>query len=58
MAANPIISPEEELAVEKKTLKVCEPKAKPRPRGPKQPVRDLLFEIFEGHEEFLGLTPD
>jgi len=53
--AAPCIAPEVEIPVEKKPLiRVSEPK----PAGPKQRVRDLLVAIFEGHEEFLGWTPD
>ncbi|MFZ0954507.1 MAG: hypothetical protein WAN17_19710 [Candidatus Sulfotelmatobacter sp.] len=58
MAASPIIAPEEELELEKKDLKVCETKSKPKPAGQKRPDRSLLQKIFEGHEEFLGYTPD
>jgi hypothetical protein len=28
------------------------------PRTPKQRLRKLLCEIFEGHEQYLGVTPD
>jgi hypothetical protein len=41
-------------SVEKKATPVNEPK----PVGVKQRVQDLLVAIFEGHEEFLGWTPD
>ncbi|MFZ0308594.1 MAG: hypothetical protein WCA76_04765 [Candidatus Sulfotelmatobacter sp.] len=55
MVTAPTLAPEEEeLAVEKRTVKLSEPK----PPARKQPSRNLLSEIFEGHEEFLGLTPD
>jgi hypothetical protein len=57
MVTAPTIAPqeeEEELAIEKKTVRLPEPK----PLAQKQPSRSLLSEIFEGHEEFLGLTPD
>jgi hypothetical protein len=56
MAACPTIAPEEEIAVEKKIRKVYVPT--PKPVSPKQGVKGLLFEIFEGHEDFLGWTPD
>ncbi len=56
MAASPVITPEEELAEEKKTVKASAPK--PKPVRPKQARQTLLEEIFEGHEEFLGYTPD
>ena len=52
--AAPCIAPQLEPPVEKKTLQASEPK----PIAPKQPARDLLAEIFEGHEDFLGWAPD
>ena len=52
--ASTIIAPEVESPVEKRPERVDEPK----PVGWKQWVRDLLVAIFEGHEEFLGWTPD
>ena len=52
--AAPCIAPLVEDPIETKTPEVRESK----PVGPKQPDRSLLAEIFEGHEEFLGLTPD
>jgi hypothetical protein len=54
--AAPCIAPQIKPRIEEKTqtLPVCEPK----PIAPKHPFRDLLVEIFEGHEEFLGWTPD
>ncbi|MGB8770071.1 MAG: hypothetical protein WCC92_10670 [Candidatus Korobacteraceae bacterium] len=48
------IAPQVEVPVKKKPVRLDEPK----PIGWKQRVRDLLIEIFKGHEEFLGLTPD
>ena len=48
------IAPQEEVAVEKKTNKVCESK----PMAPKPQAQNLVAKIFEGHEEFLGWTPD
>jgi hypothetical protein len=48
------IAPPVEHPVEKKTMQVSEPE----PASPKQPVGGLLVEIFRGHEEFLGWTPD
>lgn len=48
------IAPEVESPVEKKPAQVDEPK----PIGWKQRIRNLLIAIFEGHEEFLGWTPD
>ncbi|MGO9518374.1 MAG: hypothetical protein ACLPND_15145 [Candidatus Korobacteraceae bacterium] len=52
--AAPCIAPPVEMRIEKKTVRVSELK----PEGLKQRVRDLLVAIFEGHEEFLGWTPD
>ena len=52
--AAPCIAPQVEPPVEKETFEVCETK----PAAPKQPPRGILSEIFEGHEDFLGLTPD
>jgi hypothetical protein len=43
-----------EPSIEVKTPAVRESK----PASPKKTGRNLLAEIFEGHEEFLGLTPD
>jgi hypothetical protein len=59
MAASPIIAPkEEEIVLEEKTRKTSEPELKPKPVNPKQRVQDMVFEIFKGHEDFLGWTPD
>ncbi len=60
------IAPPEELQIEEKPVWVNEPRLEPRsepepepgPLGWKQHVRALLVAIFEGHEEFLGYTPD
>jgi len=52
--AAPCIAPQVKPPVEKGTLQACETK----PAAPKQPPRGILSEIFEGHEDFLGLTPD
>ncbi len=35
-----------------------EPAFEPTPIGLEQRLRNLLVAIFEGHEEFLGWTPD
>ena len=43
-----------EVPVEGKTIQVSDME----PAGLKQWVRDLLFALFEGHEELLGWTPD
>ncbi len=56
MAASPIIAPEEELASEKISVEVK--LSDPKLVAPIAPVRNLLEEIFAGHEEFLGWTPD
>jgi hypothetical protein len=45
---------EAEIPVEDKALQVKEP----GPAGGKRHVRDLLVAIFQGHEEYLGWTPD
>jgi hypothetical protein len=55
MTISPVLDPEVETEVEKGTIKVSEPKI-PNPLRPKQ--RTLLEEIFEGHQDFLGYTPD
>jgi hypothetical protein len=52
--AAPSIAPQVKFPLEKKTLSVWEP----NPPDLKQRVRNLLLEIFDGHEEFLGWTPD
>ncbi|MGA7557615.1 MAG: hypothetical protein WCF61_13520 [Terriglobales bacterium] len=52
--AAPSIAPQVEPPVVEKTTQVSQPKA----ANPNEPVRDLLAEIFKGHEEFLGWTPD
>lgn len=52
--AAPCIAPQLEPPVEEKTLQAGEPKPVP----PKQPARGIVSEIFEGHEDFLGWTPD
>jgi hypothetical protein len=54
LMATPSIAQEVKLPVEKKTMQVWEPK----PLSLKQQVQNLLVEIFGGHEEFLGWTPD
>lgn len=52
--ATTLVAPEVEAPVEKEPMRVSEPK----PLTLKQRVRNLLVTIFEGHEEFLGWTPD
>jgi hypothetical protein len=52
--AAPSIAPQVEFPVEEKIVRTYEP----TPIVPKPPVRNLLSEIFEGHEEFLGWAPD
>jgi hypothetical protein len=54
MPASLEVAPQVEPYSQDETLKLREPK----PVAPKRQVRSLLHEIFEGHEEFLGLTPD
>ena len=62
MAASPRLAPQAEPSIEKRTLKLCEPKRNPKTRPTTQArkprVRDLVAEIFEGYEEFLGCTPN
>jgi hypothetical protein len=54
MSANAVLDPPEELIAEEKSPQIYEPKLKPvAPRK-----LSLLEEIFKGHQEFLGLTPD
>ena len=52
--ATTCIAPEVERPVEKASVRIDGPK----PVGWKQRIRELLIAIFEGHEEFLGWTPD
>ncbi len=56
MTTDTVIAPEEELTSKTKALKVREPKVNPVVK--KQPDGDFLVEIFAGHEDFLGYTPD
>ncbi len=51
--ATPCIAPQVEELVAKKTTQ-----SGPKPVSPKPHTRSPLAEIFEGHEEFLGWTPD
>jgi len=48
------LDPEPEIIIEEEPARFDEP----APAGWKQRVRDLLVAIFQGHEEYLGLTPD
>jgi hypothetical protein len=55
MTISPVLDPEAETELERETAKV--PKTKiPTPLRPKP--RTLIEEIFEGHQDFLGYTPD
>jgi hypothetical protein len=54
MAANPNIAPRLELVSKQETAQVVEM----QPLSLKKRILNLLLEIFEGHEEFLGRTPD
>jgi hypothetical protein len=54
MAANPNTVPQMKLACEKQTLQVVESK----PVSARQRIREILLKIFEGHQDFLGRTPD
>lgn len=53
-----IIAPEVETPVEPPVERQPVWADEPKPLGWKQRVRDLLVAIFEGHEDFLGWTPD
>jgi hypothetical protein len=54
MAANPSIIPQAKVAPDKQTIQIAEP----NPLTLKKRVRDLLIEMLEGYQEFLGWTPD
>jgi len=54
MAAPPCIDPELEQPVEEQ----LDSSEGPKPPARKRRLRELLIAIFEGHEEFLGWTPD
>ena len=51
--ATTCIAPEVERPIVKNTSPVRQPEAKPKP-----PFRELVINIFRGHEDFLGYTPD
>ncbi|MFZ0419998.1 MAG: hypothetical protein WAM04_17995 [Candidatus Sulfotelmatobacter sp.] len=58
MAPSAIIEPEVDLDLEQELRDAYGPK-QPKPSTPPTPKqRNLLDEIFKGHEEFLGLTAD
>ncbi|MGA2356225.1 MAG: hypothetical protein ABSG02_17150 [Terriglobales bacterium] len=54
MAANPTIVPQLKLALENKRISF----SKPREASLNERIHNLLQEIFEGYEEYLGCTPD
>ncbi len=54
MAANSNMVPKLKLALIDNTV----PLSKSRETSLNERVRDVLQEIFEGYEEFLGCTPD
>jgi hypothetical protein len=54
MAANPNTVPQVKLDCEKQTLHIVAS----MPVSTRQRIRDLLVKIFEGHQDFLGRTPD
>ncbi len=58
MAANPNTVPQVKLHVEKRTLEIVESKPESKPVSARQRIRNLLLKIFEGHQDFLGRTPD
>jgi hypothetical protein len=58
MAANAIPTPELK-AVTKKTADVSEESANASAApNVKERITKALHEVFEGHEEYLGMTPD
>jgi|HubBroStandDraft_6_1064221.scaffolds.fasta_scaffold43400_4 hypothetical protein len=59
MAANAIPTPELKVVV-KKTVDENQNEANESsaPVALKQRLAKLLHEVFEGHEEYLGVTPD
>lgn len=58
MAANAIPTPELK-AVKKKTADANEERADARVApNVKERIAKALHEVFEGHEEYLGMTPD
>jgi hypothetical protein len=52
MATNAISTPELKVTAEKTAIESCPPLTL------KQRVLKLLRDAFEGHEEYLGVTPD
>lgn len=52
MVANAIPTPELKVNTKKSASESCMPVTL------KQRFRKLLREVFEGHEEYLGVTPD
>jgi hypothetical protein len=54
MAANPSVVPQVKVDSELRTLQIVESEVV----TPRKSLRDLLLEIFKGHEEYLGRTPD
>ena len=54
MTSSPAPTTELRLETGKTAIETCEPKmAKLKPY-----LKDLIRKVFEGHEEFLGWTPD
>jgi hypothetical protein len=53
-----MVEPEVEVPVGPSAKPMYEPAYEPGPASLKQRIRHLLVTIFEGHEEFLGYTPD
>ena len=54
MSSNSVLEAPEETIVETEPQKIYAPA--PRPASQSKP--NLLEEIFKGHREFLGLTPE
>ncbi len=55
MSSNSVLEAPEETIVETEPQKIYAPH-KPRPASQRE--SNLLEEIFKGHREFLGLTPE
>jgi hypothetical protein len=53
MATNATSTPQLKVNTEKTAIESCPP-----PLTLKQRVLKLLCKVFEGHEEYLGVTPD
>jgi hypothetical protein len=54
MAANPNVISQAKVAPDKQAMQIAEP----MPVTLTYRLRDLLIQMFEGYQEFLGWTPD